>query len=52
MDWDILNNIRAPCFQGSIKNPDKQFLHSQIVFYEAEVVVMIDLMLIKSKVKK
>ena len=23
MDWDILNCIRVPCFQGSIKNPDE-----------------------------
>ena len=36
MDWDILNCIRASCFQGSIKNPDKQVAFSQISFYEAE----------------
>ena len=36
MDWDSLNYIRAPCFQGSIKNPDEQAAFSQISFYEAE----------------
>ena len=36
MDWDSLNYIRAPCFQGSIKNPDKQVAFSQNSFYEAE----------------
>ena len=36
MDWDSFNYIRAACFQGSIKNPDKQVAFSQIIFYEAE----------------
>ena len=36
MDWDSLNHILAPFFQGSIKNPDEQVAFSQISFCEAE----------------
>ena len=36
MDWDILNSMWAPIFQGSITNPDAQFPQSQISFYEPE----------------
>ena len=28
MDWSVLNHIRAPCFQGSNKSPDKQVVLS------------------------
>ena len=36
VDWDILHSAWAPCFQGSVTNPDTQLPYSQIMFYEAE----------------